>query len=177
MSSTRQTDAQAVAAARAGEAAAFARLYDAYAAPIYSHLRRLVGDESLAEDLAHDAFVRAHRHLASLRNPEAVRPWLYRIATNLALNALRRESRTRPLEEAPGSTMGVDDIARRELVEQVLGRLPAEQRALLLLHLRQGFGLEEVARLLGVSYAAAKQRAYRARQAFIREYRRLEGPA
>lgn len=169
-------DVETVAAAQAGDDAAFARLYDALAGEIYNHLLRLVGDGPLAEDLTHDAFVNAYRGLARLREVRALRGWLYRIATNLALNEMKRRRReeTRELQHAPaalGSRLA--ELSRRDLIERVLARLTEEQRALLLVHLREGFELAEVAGMLGIPYQAAKQRLYRARQAFRREYERM----
>src|SRR3954471_13064151 len=84
------TDARLTIAASQGDDEAFAALYERYAPRITGYLNRLVGDEHLAQDLAHEVFVSALRRLRTDRPPIAFGPWLYRIARNASIDVHRR---------------------------------------------------------------------------------------
>src|SRR5689334_306010 len=79
-----------VARARAGDQAAFGEIFDQYQTPLVNYLYRVVGDWELAADLAQDTFLKAYQALPRTDEPLQLGPWLYRIATNTALDALRR---------------------------------------------------------------------------------------
>jgi RNA polymerase sigma-70 factor (ECF subfamily) len=138
--------------------------------PIGRFLVQLVGDRSLAEDLLqdtfHDAF-RARPQLLAAPNPEA---WLFTIARNRALSALRRRRRSivalarlpRPLERSEREVQEV--VALRDLLER---HLDAEERALLLLRYLHGFDANELAEMVGVTPEAVRQRLSRSRRKLI----------
>ncbi len=156
-------------------------LFERYQHEIYAYLCRLVHDRLWAEDLAQETFVRvlgARGRLAQVENPRA---WLYRIATNLALNALRRRRRFAwlPWLESDGRLAYKPDLAEalsgQSRVEAALAALPANLRAPLLLYAHHGLSVAEVGQVLGLSRGAVKMRLYRAREAFRRTYERGEG--
>jgi RNA polymerase sigma-70 factor (ECF subfamily) len=157
-------------------------LFDAHQREIYAYLLRMVGDPMWAEDLVQEAFLRALRHrgdLAALENPRA---WLYRVATNVALNAIKRRNRFAwlPWREAEARAAPEPDLADAALgrgaLEQALGALPVALRAPLLLYGHYGLSVAEVAQALGISVGAAKMRLHRARQALRPAYERGDLP-
>ncbi|HMJ03675.1 MAG TPA: sigma-70 family RNA polymerase sigma factor [Conexibacter sp.] len=146
--------------------------------PIVRHLRRRVGDPSLAEDLAQEVFLRAWLHAPADLPELRLRAWLYRVATNVAIDALRAR---RPLDDAlvldllgdaaldsAGSGSSVDHDERLA-IEAALAQLPARERALVTLQFA-GFGPTDAARLLETTPEAARKRLARARDRFRRAY-------
>jgi RNA polymerase sigma-70 factor (ECF subfamily) len=103
-----------VGRARAGDAAAFSALFARYQQPIWHYLYRLFGDAADADEFAQDTFLKAYRALPATSSDLCVGPWLYRIATNTALDAFRhrRLVRWEPLERAsPPSATGLETLA------------------------------------------------------------------
>jgi len=113
-----------------------------------------------------DTYLAARLRIDQLRDVSALDRWLARIAENLCYRALRRSAvRGRQLpslaDEAP-----VSDPALRDLVE----RLPLRERAILVLHYAHGYSLEEVARILSISYPNARALISRTRRRMFREW-------
>ncbi len=149
---------------------------------IRRYLARLVGT-SEAEDLAQDVFEKAHRAIRTFRGDSRVLTWLYRVATNVAIDRLRSARRRGDLERADTAPapLAVDaaadvtcersldgeiDRARmRDCILRVVELLPASQRAAVLLGDLRGLSDREVAEALGISLGAAKIRLHRARRA------------
>jgi RNA polymerase sigma-70 factor (ECF subfamily) len=167
-------DARLVARIRAGDDDAFETLVGQYQAPLFRYLRGFVGDAEHARDLVQDTFLRAFRSLGSLEDPALLRSWLYRIAHNLACSALRRRRLVSWLPLLPTQRGGHPSPDRGAIeaaqVEEALSRIPAEQRAPLLLHLVAGFSYAEIAALLGVTEGAVRMRISRGRVAFRAAY-------
>jgi len=87
-------DTLLVAGVKAGEENAFTAVVERYQVPIGRYLLRLVGNLTLAEDLCQETFFRAYRAIFNMDDDLALKPWLYRIATNVAYSALRRRRPT-----------------------------------------------------------------------------------
>lgn len=163
-----QPDRRLVDLVRDGYDAAFEEIVRRYRRPLDRFAAAIVGGRS--EDVTQDAFSKA---LLALRGTEAeieLRPWLYRIVRNTALNDLRdRAPETAELNDAlPGSRSAAAEVeAREELTELMerLGALPEPQRAALVMRELEGLSHEEIAAALGVSGGAARQAIYRARAA------------
>jgi len=152
-------------------------LFEIYHARIYRYVLRLVKDPAEAEDLTQDTFLRAYRRGDSLRDPEAVRGWLYRIATHLCLDRLRQrrplisldseksEDHVKPpVSESPSP---LDLWERKETsacVQRCLDFLPDKYRAVILLHEAHSLTAPEIADLLGVTLTTVKIRLHRARR-------------
>ena len=156
----------------------FAALFEAYSVRITSYLARVVGDRQLAEDLAQETFLKAYRALAGGQVIDRGSPWLYTIATNTALSALRRRRllsffSLQSHHVWHDRTGDPESFAEREPVLRALGMLSPEQRTVLLLCLYEGLSYHEAGKVLGVSSEVIKGRVYRARQAFIKSYRAL----
>ncbi len=173
----------ALGRARRGDVGAFERIFDEYHQRICRYLCSLVGDSDLAEDLAQQTFVKAYRALGRGSPPDNLSAWLYAIATNTALSALRRRKLTQWLpflEHAEARAPGQDQealLGERELVGQALGRLGKSEAACLLLRFQQGLSYGELAEILGTSIPAAKMRLSRARAAFREVYLQLSEEA
>jgi RNA polymerase sigma-70 factor (ECF subfamily) len=172
-------DVQRMLAFRDGDSSAFDALFRRWSAPLLRYLERMVRDGAAAEELVQEAFLRVHR-ARDHYSPEAkFSTWLYRIATNLALNELRRPRRRNPHqstedEGAPALVAGdaaVDDVvhARQvgDEVERGLAALPERQRAALWLTSVEGHSYAEVASTLGLSESAVKALVHRARSTLV----------
>jgi RNA polymerase sigma-70 factor (ECF subfamily) len=155
-----------------------ADLFEQYHAPVFAYLYRLVGDREWAHDLSQETFLRLFRARHRLPQVENRRAWVYRIATNLALNALKRHQRFAwlPWRKADDTRLAEPDPAeqsdRRVAVERALAELPSPYRATLLLYSHYGLNVREVAEALNVSEGAVKTRLYRAREMFRQAYER-----
>lgn len=166
---TDPTDRALVAAARAGDGDAYARLVERHAPRLLGLARHLLGHEEDAEDAVQETFVRAHRALGGFRGDAAVGTWLYRIA----LNACRDAGRTRAaapetcaIEEAEGRlfdaryTVDPERVLaaaeEREALARALATLPTAYREAVLLHDREGFTMAEVAEMTEVPLPTAK---------------------
>ncbi|HKG02999.1 MAG TPA: sigma-70 family RNA polymerase sigma factor [Conexibacter sp.] len=146
--------------------------------PIERHLRRRVGDPSLAEDLAQEVFLRAWLHAPADLPELRLRAWLYRVATNIAIDALRARAGRVGGIASDGALLdqldqaavtGGEDHDERLAIEAALAQLPARERALVTLQFA-GYGPTDAARLLQTTPEAARKRLTRARERFRRAY-------
>ena len=151
----------------------FTELYKAHLRDVYSYAYYRVGNHHDAEDLTEQAFLQAYRHFERARRESdgrPLRPWLIRIAHNLALNYYRDRSRRpqTPLENADPipARHGTEAIAEgREELRQVITRLddlPDDRRAALIMRFALGMDNREIARALGRSDGATKVLIHRA---------------
>lgn len=151
------------------------QLYNIYRAPLAGFLRRIVGDAETAEDLCHETFMKAMRALAVSPPPQNARAWLYRIATNVAYDHLRR-GRVRKMVWLADETIAelpapvADQLDEREAVEQALAALPQHYALPLVLHSCAGHRVEEIAAAFGCPVNTMKVRLFRARELFRRVY-------
>jgi RNA polymerase sigma factor (sigma-70 family) len=165
-------------ALRRQDAAEFARLYQTYAPELDRYLARLCGDADQAQDLVQETFVKAYQGLPRTRPDLQPRPWLYKIATNTARSAVRRAGWKRVLpfadhspERSPSGAILLDSrYAEADLVERSLAAIKPDYAAPLLLHWREGFGIDEICAILGLSRENLKKRLYRAKKAFSTAY-------
>lgn len=156
---------------RSGEdRAAFGELVRRHQAFVHGAALRITRDPILAEDLAQDAFVRAFKARDRFRGDAAVRTWLYRIATNLALNAVTR-TREKPVltdehlvaAVAPGPAEAVVDDDQRRWVRGAVDRLPAVYRDALVLYEYEDLSYEAIATRLEIPVNTVRTRIFRAR--------------
>ena len=164
--------------ARLGSEAAFSALFERFQTPIVNYIYRLVSDWEVANDLAQDAFLKAYTALP--RTDEALQfsPWLYRIATNTALDALRRRKRITwvPFKLDMEPPTSVPDMAIRhaegDAIQKALAQVPPDQRTCLVLNMYQGMSYKEIAETLGISVNLVAVRIYRGREKFIEAYKK-----
>jgi RNA polymerase sigma-70 factor (ECF subfamily) len=150
----------------------WAEAYRLYAPALVRYARRLVRDEELARDLVQDCFHHAMR-AGTVPPWDELRPWLYRIATNAAVSAMRRQRLRQLLRLEPAAAQW-DGIETAHLVRQSLASIPEDQAVALVLQLHEGFSRREIAEMLGRSEETIKSRLARGRLNFIAAYRRIE---
>lgn len=148
---------------------------------IRRYLARLVGTTE-AEDLAQDVFEKAQRAIGTFRGDSRALTWLYRVATNVAIDRLRSARGRADLQrDGDADALDADDTAdgtserspdgeldttrMRECIMRVVEQLPASHRAAILLGELRGLSDREMAEALGISVGAAKIRLHRARRA------------
>jgi len=169
---------------KAGDEQSFALLLQRYRSPLVNFLYRMVRNREQAEDLAQEVFVRVYRARADYVPSAKFTTWLFRIATNLALNSLRdtRHQRMEISLDAPvtaGAEEGDErmldvadkhpDIeqhlveeARKAMIRHAIDKLPEKQRAAVLLHKYQELDYGEIAKILACSESALKSLLFRA---------------
>ncbi len=150
-----------------GDARAVRTLYDRYAPRVYAVVRRIAGDDELAQDYAQEAWIRAIRALPSFRGDARFSTWLHRIAVNAALQALRkadtRRRREGPIpEQVPVAPVTGDALLQRRL-EGALDKLPEGMRRVLILHDVEGYTHDEIGEVLGVAPGTSKSQLFKAR--------------
>lgn len=162
----------AFAAIRGGDGDAFARMYSDIKQPVFTIAWRILKQREAAEDITQDVFLKLYDAPpdASVKN---LRAWIFRMARNLAIDALRTahitESDTMPETAAESDTEHLD---RRLDLEDAIARLPQIEREIITLHLNADLPFREVARVVGLSQPAVYRR-YRQALQTLRE--RLNG--
>lgn len=148
-------------------------LFQDYHVAIFAYVYRMVEDRELAHDLTQETFLKVfhtRRRLPQIENPRA---WIYRIATNTTLNALKRQNLfTRFLQRQtePTAPNPTDHSDQRIDLEHALAELPIQYRMPLLLYSVHGFSVREVADALDITEGATKTRLHRAREMFRQAY-------
>lgn len=163
--------------ARAGDAAAFKRLVQPHARPLYSLCARITRDAALAEDAVQEALFNAWRHLHSFDGRAGFRTWLHRIAVNAALEQVRRRGRHEATaecvdaeadfldgmaEEAPGPDRRAEGAELHHLAENHLQRMSLIERTAFVMRHHEGHSLEDIAEVLAMNTNACKQAIFRA---------------
>ena len=172
------SDVQLLALAREDRGQALELLYGAYKGRIYSFLMRLVGDPDTADDVTQETFTKAFRALDGLAQDHRILPWLYRIASNSAIDHLRRGRRFTWLRMGKLEGTGLEPrmadehgrVPEREHMQAVLRALPPENAIALLLHAVEGYSYAEIAEIQGCSMTAVRSRIARARSGFRERY-------
>ena len=168
--------------ALAGSQSAFEQIVRRYQRPIISLIARMTGDWALAEDLAQETFVKAFRSLAAFDTTRRLSSWLFRIAHNTAIDAMRRN---RPVQAAldpgalafldaapePATAPEPDPIEQRELgnaLEAAMAELRPDQRAAIVMRYENGLSFDEIGTVLGVPEVTARSHVHRARKELAR---------
>jgi RNA polymerase sigma-70 factor, ECF subfamily len=164
---------------RAGSHDAFERVYGDYHPAIYNLCARIVGDREEARDLTQDVFIKAFSSPPAAGGSSALRPWLYRVATNACFNHLRARTKLGGDGTAIDAARApVDEYERARtvaLVEQTLGELNERYRTALVLKDLHGLPATEIAEVMAVSRPAADVLVHRARASFKSVFARLGG--
>jgi len=167
------TDADLLAKAQGGNLFAFEEIVKRYQQRVYRVALRIVRRHDVADDVAQETFIRAHKALATFDLGRPFGPWICRIAANLSVNHVRSpEAREDPLPEghdekpAEGASPlgGVLSREAQEVLERGLRALPAEQRAVLVLRAVEELSYKEIAEALGLSIGTVMSRLFRARE-------------
>jgi len=192
LSGARVEDGVAVASDDPPSDARLAAIYREFSGQIHTYAYHLLGNQEDADDITQEVFIRAYVRMGQLREQSSLRSWLYRIATNLCMDHLRRRSRVKRifgLEVSLGPTDAddmpardiaqpmaaaeLDSVAERDHIALALKRMPPKYAACLLLHSLQGLSYREIADVVGIAPGAAAVRLSRARDLFARYYEEL----
>ncbi len=177
-------DLSLVSRAQAGDADAFRALVVRYQRKVYALALGVVKDPDLAWDVAQEAFVRVHQHLGEFEAKSTFSTWLFRIATHLSIDAVRRERRAQKddvddvnegdlAEGGEGilsTALGNDpreNLLRRELagkIQEALATLPEKHRTILVLREVEGLSYEELAERLKIQKGTVMSRLFHARK-------------
>jgi RNA polymerase sigma-70 factor (ECF subfamily) len=177
-----RSDVQLMLDVKAGDAESFELLLHKYRTPLVNFLYRMVRDPAAAEDLAQEVFLRVYRARKKYAPSAKFTTWLFRIATNLALNAIR-DGRYRLMEvsidetsndgeteqprvdvpdKSPGMVERMMHRDRAAVIRKAISALPEKQRLAVLLHKYHELDYDEIARVLDCSESALKSLLFRA---------------
>ena len=172
------TEQELVRAAAGGDTEAFERLVETYENKIYTLALRMSGSPDDAVDIAQEAFLAAWRGLPAFRGEAGFATWLYRLASNAAIDYLRRQRKQRgelslddeelgldAVDAGPGPQDAAEGEEVRSAVAAGLGALSEGHRQVLVLRELQGLSYEEIAAVLAVDLGTVKSRISRARSA------------
>jgi RNA polymerase sigma-70 factor (ECF subfamily) len=169
--------------ARRRDPDAFRHLFHSHVVAVHRVVRRMVGARPDVEDLVQTTFVEAFRSLPDFRGDALFSTWLTRIAVRVTLRAARRRppptSALDDVMEPASTTPGPERVAAaREtlaVVESLLAELRPKRRAAFVLHVLEGYSMEEVAAILSASTAAVKVRVHDARRHIERRLKQRPG--
>jgi RNA polymerase sigma-70 factor (ECF subfamily) len=178
----------------------YERLVQRYSPQVFNRVYRLVGDREEAEDITQEVFIKVYYNLKKFEQPAAFSGWLYRIATNTALNSLQKRKR-RPAKAASSppspqkaelmedsdwqhsGEMGNTALTNpeqlylqaelRNCISEVFSTLQREQATVLIMRDIDNLSYDEVASTIGVGLSTIKMRIYRARVAFQELFKKL----
>ena len=154
--------------AAAGDAGAWRELVDTHSGPLFRYAFRMVGERDAAEDIVQEAYLRLWRQAKRWRPEAPVRAWLFRVAGNLAIDALRRRRHTLEIgpdheEASPGIDDRLSEKEQAEWVWRLIAELPERQRKALVLCRVEGMSMTEAGAVLGCSVGAVESLLSRAR--------------
>ncbi len=164
------TDSVLVAKLQQGDRLAFAELYERYKTSIYSYCLRLLTDSQIAEDSTHETFLKMFSECRSLRSPEFLRPWLFRIARNEVFTRIRKSRRNGHVDDeavwdtdTPHERFVTNETS--EIVRRLLHELKQEYREVLVLREYEQMTYSEIADVTETTESSVKSRIFKARKA------------
>jgi RNA polymerase sigma-70 factor, ECF subfamily len=169
---TRPSDQDLIRAFRDGHEAAFDALVERHMKRVHALAFRLTSDPDDADDVAQEAFVRAHRGLRRFRGDAAFTTWLTRITLNVARSRTPRlprlEEVSEPVSSQPGALHLVLEAERSRRVRQAVATLPERQRQTLLLRVFEGMRFRDIAGVMGTTTGTAKANFFHALRGLAR---------
>ena len=173
-------DKQLIKKAAAGDTAAFGTLVERYQKQVYNLALRMVNNESDAEDLAQEAFLRAWRSLGSFQFTSQFSTWLYRLTSNICIDFLRAQKRRKVVsltmlrddedsqwdlpDESPLPEQQMIAAQERETLAKAFAALDPEFRQILTLRIVNGCSYQQISEILGIAEGTVKSRLSRARE-------------
>ncbi len=167
--------------AQEGDEKAYKEIYDRYCRVVYTLAFQMVGNHTDADEIVQETFIRVFRNLHRLRNNRSFVSWLYQITINLSIDhrKLRMRRRTVPIDDSPemfaffelATSRSVKDpgqvLENQELLEQIntaIEQLPAQQRAVILLHEVEGLSKKMISEILQCSLVTVRTNLHHARK-------------
>jgi RNA polymerase sigma-70 factor (ECF subfamily) len=168
----RDEDEELVLQVRNGDRTAFDKLFERHKTYVYNVCYRMLGSMEDARDATQNAFIRAFTSLPNFRGCSSFRTWIYRIAINVAVDISKRQKKAKTQLVMEQATANPEPV--RETLNEAIGQLPPDHRAVLVLFYIQGLSGKELAEALGCSEGAARLRLHRARIALKAKYEELQ---
>lgn len=179
---TQQMDEQElhlITQAQHGDRQAFAELVYNHREGVINVAYRMCGDPELAEDIAQDAFIRAWQNLPKYQPKAPFKSWVYRIATNATLDALRSTKQTVDIDKLPLATSAIgpektiEEKERAEMVKQAVQELPPASRKVLVLREYEQLSYQQIAQVLDIPVGTVMSRLNYARKAIKQSLKQL----
>lgn len=179
-----RTDADIVKVVLEGDKNSYALLVEAYNERIINYLARMTGNRYEAEELAQEAFVRAYVALSSYKPQYKFSTWLFKIATNLCINHLKKRSRLVHMEDYQGEdgqsawvmpdtrsyrnpAMAAERREMRRQIQEAIDQLPPAYRTVVILRHLQGLSYQEIAEVIDLPIGTVKSRLGRGRSRLV----------
>ncbi|MBN1318390.1 MAG: sigma-70 family RNA polymerase sigma factor [Anaerolineales bacterium] len=167
---TQEHESELIVNAQQGDRHAFGELVRIHRERVINVVYRMCGDVNLAEDAAQEAFIRAWKHLPQYRPQAPFRSWLYRIASNAAVDMIRKEKETVDLDgqrlispvKGPEATLEKTELSQR--VQQAVLALPPASRLVLVLREYEGMSYQEIADTANIPLGTVMSRLNYARK-------------
>lgn len=173
-----------------GDQAAYSDVVQFYQERIYQHCYRMLGNKHEAEDLAQEAFIRAYVNIDSFDERRKFSTWLYRIATNLTIDRIRKRKPDYYLDAEIKGTEGltmysqlsstnplpleeVENLELNHYIHQQISELPPKYRSIIILRYLEEFSLQEISDILDIPIGTVKTRIHRGREALRKKLRHV----
>ena len=172
-----EPDPDLIRAAAKGDHVAFAQLVRAHQAQVWRFLSHLLGDQTLAEDVTQETFLKVYKKLDSYQFRSKFSTWVLAIARNAGVDAIRKNRRNQVnVDMEQLDDPGANSSPSRLELETAIGSLAPKLREAFLLVEVMGLSYQEVARALGVPIGTVKSRLYHARRHLVEWLRDEDGP-
>ena len=167
-------EAELIAQSLDGNHQAYGILVDRYKKAIYYHCFAIVHDEDLAEDIAQDTFISAYYKLKLYKSEYKLSTWLFKIATNKALNALKKSKRNTPVDDAIFETIAstqptVVKMSEYNELHEAVDRLETNHRVVISLYYWRGLSYEEIASVMSSPIGSVRGWMHRAKETLRKE--------
>lgn len=187
-----QKEKRLIKKVKKGDHQAFADLVDRYKNSVYSICLRMVGNRQEAEDLSQEAFIRAYNNISKFDSDRKFSTWLFRIATNLSIDSLRRKKPSVSLDAEipgteglalntllPGNTVPPDEqIIKAETeqwIQKEIGTLPDKYRSAVILKYVEDLSLREISEIMNLPVGTVKTRVHRGREMLRKNLKESRG--
>lgn len=170
--------------AQDNDIAAFEEIYRYYAGMVYRVALRMTRRVEDAEEVTQEVFVAVHRHLKTFAGNAQLKTWIYRIAVNCSLNALKKGKRSPevswdegfdPEDTRQGVREAVEKEAREARISSLMEILSADQKMCLVLRAQEGLSYEEIAQALNININTVRSRLKRARETLLASQKEQRG--
>lgn len=164
----------------AGQKQAYGHIIARYKNPLYATILRMTKEPQLAQDLVQEAFIKVYEQLGRYEASGSFQSWLYRVAINHCLDELRKKryqikqepiQETQSIEQAHPEVIYLKKERQRQL-EELLSRLPEQERMIVLLRYNNELSYEEISHLLKISLGDVRNKLHRAKKKMRNEVRK-----
>ncbi|NQD67630.1 RNA polymerase sigma factor SigW [Bacillus haikouensis] len=173
-----------------GDQSAFAELVELYKDKVFQICYRMLGNRHEAEDIAQEAFIRAYVNIETFNQKRKFSTWLFRIATNLCIDRIRKKKPDYYLDAEVAGTDGltmysqvaadvqmpedeVENMELQETIQKEISKLPEKYRSVIVLKYIEELPLQEISEILDMPLGTVKTRVHRGREALRKQLKSL----